>query len=85
MHIGQATKVDGDNVRSGVTVILPRDPADVQIPCYAGMHTLNGNGEVTGCYQIKDWGYINTVGPDLASICRPLSTVTLFFLVSNTS
>ena len=61
VRIGQATKVDGDSVRSGVTVILPRDPADIQIPCYAGMHTLNGNGEVTGCYQIKDWGYINTV------------------------
>jgi hypothetical protein len=61
VHIGQATKIDGDKVRSGVTVILPRAPADVQIPCYAGMHTLNGNGEVTGSYQIKDWGYINTV------------------------
>ena len=67
VHIGQATKVDGDKVRSGVTVILPRAPADVQIPCYAGMHTLNGNGEVTGSYQIKDWGYINTVRPNTLS------------------
>jgi hypothetical protein len=25
------------------------------------MHTLNGNGEVSGSYQIKDWGYTNTV------------------------
>lgn len=66
VQIGQATKVDGDKVRSGVTVILLRDPADIQIPCYAGMHTLNGNGEVTGCYQIKDWGYINTVRLDHA-------------------
>lgn len=24
------------------------------------MHTLNGNGEVSGSYQIKDWGYTNT-------------------------
>jgi len=67
VYIGQATKVDGDKVRSGVTVILPRAPADVQIPCYAGMHTLNGNGEVTGSYQIKDWGYINTVRPNTPS------------------
>lgn len=23
------------------------------------MHTLNGNGEVSGSYQIKDWGFTN--------------------------
>ena len=40
---------------------MPRHPDDINTPCYAGMHTLNGNGEVTGSYQIKDWGYINTV------------------------
>jgi hypothetical protein len=68
VYIGQTTKVDGDKVRSGVTVILPRAPTDVQIPCYAGMHTLNGNGEVTGCYQIKDWGYINTVRLSYANL-----------------
>lgn len=49
-------------MRSGVTVILPRGPEGLQDPCYAGMHTLNGNGEVTGSFQIKDWGFVNTVG-----------------------
>ena len=73
VHIGQATKIDGDKVRSGVTVILPRAPADVQIPCYAGMHTLNGNGEVTGSYQIKDWGYINTVRLNMPFRSSPIS------------
>lgn len=62
VYIGQATAgEDGDAVRSGVTVILPRHPDDIAIPCYAGMHTLNGNGEVSGSYQIKDWGYTNMV------------------------
>ena len=52
---------DGDDVRKGVTVILPRHPDDIYVPSYAGMHVLNGNGEVSGSYQIKDWGFINTV------------------------
>lgn len=52
---------DGDDVQNGVTVILPRHEDDISIPCYAGMHTLNGNGEVSGSYQIKDWGFTNTV------------------------
>jgi hypothetical protein len=52
---------DGDDVCRGVTVILPRHPDEIHIPCYAGMHTLNGNGEVSGSYQIADWGYTNTV------------------------
>lgn len=48
-------------MRSGVTVLLARGPEGLVEPCYAGMHTLNGNGEVTGGYQVKDWGFINTV------------------------
>jgi D-aminopeptidase len=52
---------DGDDVRHGVTVILPRHPDEIYIPCYAAVHTLNGNGEVSGSYQIKDWGFTNTV------------------------
>ncbi|KFZ02034.1 hypothetical protein V500_00484 [Pseudogymnoascus sp. VKM F-4518 (FW-2643)] len=61
VHVGQTTVgEDGDDVRHGVTVILPRHPDDINIPCYAGTHTLNGNGEVSGSFQIKDWGFINT-------------------------
>lgn len=62
VRVGQVTVgEDGDDVRKGVTVILPRHPDDIHVPCYAGMHVLNGNGEVSGSYQIKDWGYTNTV------------------------
>jgi len=61
---------DGDPVRKGVTVILPRHPDDIYIPSYAAVHTLNGNGEVTGSYQIKDWGFINTVRPPQSLILR---------------
>jgi len=66
VHVGQVTiGEDGEDVRKGVTVILPRHPDDIYIPSYAGMHTLNGNGEVSGSYQIADWGFINTV-------CHPI-------------
>lgn len=62
VRVGQVTVgKDGDDVCNGVTIVLPRDPLEIHIPCYAGMHTLNGNGEVTGSYQVKDWGYTNTV------------------------
>ncbi|KAH8784195.1 peptidase family S58-domain-containing protein [Hyaloscypha sp. PMI_1271] len=58
VRVGQVTVGnDGDDVHNGVTVILPRSPDEIHIPCYAGMHTLNGNGEVSGSYQIKDWGF----------------------------
>ncbi|KAF7920969.1 hypothetical protein EAE99_007821 [Botrytis elliptica] len=61
VYVGQNTVGnDGDDARKGVTVIFPRHPDDITIPCYAGLHTLNGNGELTGNYQIKDWGYSNT-------------------------
>jgi D-aminopeptidase len=62
VHVGQNTVgEDGDDARKGLTVIFPRHPDSITVPCYAGMHTLNGNGEVTGSYQIKDWGFTNTV------------------------
>jgi D-aminopeptidase len=69
VRVGQVTVgEDGEDVRKGVTVILPRHPDEIHTPCYAGMHVLNGNGEVSGSYQIKDWGYTNTV-----STCHNLS------------
>lgn len=46
VRVGQVTVgKDGDDVCRGVTVVLPRDPKELYVPCYAGMHTLNGNGE----------------------------------------
>ena len=62
VRVGQvAVGTDDSDFLKGVTVILPCHPDEVSIPCYAGMHTLNGNGEVSRSYQIKDWGSTNTV------------------------
>jgi D-aminopeptidase len=72
VRVGQVTVgKDGEPVRKGVTVILPRNPNEIHIPCYAGMHTLNGNGEVSGSYQVKDWGYTNTVRSPFAKLTLP--------------
>ena len=60
VSVGQTTIIKGDDVRTGVTVILPRPQDDIQKPCYAGFHVLNGAGELTGCHEIKEWGWTNT-------------------------
>ena len=60
VSVGQVTLHQGQDVHTGVTIILPRPESDIQTPCYAGTHTLNGAGELTGSFQIKEWGWTNT-------------------------
>ncbi len=48
--------------RTGVTIILPRGRAGPLLaPVWAGFHSLNGNGEMTGTHWIREAGYF--VGP----------------------
>jgi L-aminopeptidase/D-esterase-like protein len=47
-------------VRTGVTAILPRGPSDAHVPCAAGYHVLNGNGEMTGVVWIEESGELQT-------------------------
>ena len=44
-------------IQTGVTAILPRGHNPVPAYLWAGQHTLNGNGEMTGCHWINDAGY----------------------------
>ncbi|MCJ1388251.1 hypothetical protein MMC18_001096 [Xylographa bjoerkii] len=63
VSVGQRTVHEEHNsvaCHKGVTVILPRPVNDIQRPCYAGLHALNGNGELTGSFQINEWGLTNT-------------------------
>lgn len=60
VSVGQTTLHEDQEVHTGVTVILPRPEHDIQKPCYAGVHALNGAGELTGSFQIKEWGFTNT-------------------------
>jgi D-aminopeptidase len=47
-------------VRTGVTVILPREQDMGGRPVAAGYHVLNGNGEMTGVIAIDELGVFNT-------------------------
>jgi D-aminopeptidase len=55
VRVGQTTLVEGEDVRTGVTVILA--PPE---PLFAGSHTINGNGELTGLEWIRDSGTLTT-------------------------
>ena len=47
--------------RSGVTAIIPRDPARLCAePVVAGTAVLNGAGEMTGSLEIGEWGSFDT-------------------------
>lgn len=61
LTVGQCTLTDpARNLRTGVTAILPR-PEREAMPVWAGLHVLNGNGEMTGTHWIEDAGYF--LGP----------------------
>ncbi len=68
VEVGQVTLISGEGplkigqgpVRTGVTAILPRGRAGVEVPCAAGYYSLNGNGEMTGVVWIEEAGELQT-------------------------
>ncbi|TCP20637.1 L-aminopeptidase DmpA [Scopulibacillus darangshiensis] len=65
VEVGTTTIIQGDGpvkigkgpIRTGVTAILPRGKQDTMNPIWAGFHSLNGNGEMTGMHWVNDGGY----------------------------
>jgi D-aminopeptidase len=55
VQVGHTTLVEGDDVRTGVTVVLPG-----RLPAFAGSHRLNGNGELTGLEWVRESGLLTT-------------------------
>lgn len=55
IRVGHTTLIEGDSVRTGVTVVVP--PAE---SFFAGAHRINGNGELTGLEWIRDSGLLTT-------------------------
>jgi D-aminopeptidase len=53
--VGHATLIEGDAVRTGVTVVVPPET-----PLFAGCHRLNGNGELTGLEWVRESGLLTT-------------------------
>ncbi|RWI04973.1 MAG: S58 family peptidase [Mesorhizobium sp.] len=60
--------------RTGVTAILPRGRSgNLRAPVWAGFHSLNGNGEMTGTHWIREAGYFT--GPIGITNTHSLGTV----------
>jgi D-aminopeptidase len=57
VEVGYATLIQGEDVRTGVTIIHPRGRADHD-PVYAGHFAFNGNGEVTGVGWVEEGGFL---------------------------
>jgi L-aminopeptidase/D-esterase-like protein len=55
--VGYATVIEGRSARTGVTIIHPRGSKD-HTPVYAGVHSFNGNGEMTGAAWIEEGGLL---------------------------
>lgn len=57
-HTLQADTASGAAIRTGVTAILPRGRDSVSALVYAGMFSLNGNGEFTGSHWLNESGFL---------------------------
>ena len=55
VRVGHVTLIEGDDVRTGVSVVAPADEH-----VFAGAHRLNGNGELTGLEWIRESGLLTT-------------------------
>jgi D-aminopeptidase len=67
VRVGMTTLIDGDGplvvgrgpIRTGVTVVVAH--AEIaEHPVFAGTHTLNGNGEMTGLEWIRESGQLTS-------------------------
>ncbi|MGI8821023.1 MAG: P1 family peptidase [Chthoniobacterales bacterium] len=64
--VGFTTLMEGEGklevgrgpVRTGVTAILPRGEKSFDDPVYAGVFSLNGNGEMTGTAWVEEGGFL---------------------------
>lgn len=58
IEVGHSTIISGDNVRTGVTAVLPRGKQGANDAVFAGWFSLNGNGEMTGTTWVEESGFL---------------------------
>src|SRR5947199_5032960 len=66
VEVGYTTIIRGEGklvvgkgpVRTGVTAIIPRGHDSLNDPVFAGIFSLNGNGEMTGTHWIEESGFL---------------------------
>ena len=59
IEVGHTTLIEGDAVRTGVTVIWPRGKQSDD-PTFGGWFALNGNGEMTGTTWLEESGFLDS-------------------------
>lgn len=60
VRVGQTTVIQGDNVRTGVTAILPHGGNAFTDRVPAALHVGNGFGKITGATQLHELGELET-------------------------
>jgi len=60
VKVGQVTLIEGENIRTGVTAILPYDGNIYQNKVPGAVYVANGYGKLTGYTQIEELGTIET-------------------------
>lgn len=60
VRVGQTTVVEGPNVRTGVTAILPHGGNVFTDRVPAALHVGNGFGKITGVTQLRELGELET-------------------------
>lgn len=67
VSVGHVTLISGQGVlrrgegpvRTGVTAVLPRGQDRMAEPVFAGLYSMNGNGELTGSYWVAESGLLS--------------------------
>ena len=60
VRVGSVTLHEGEDVRTGVTVIVPSEAGIAEHHLFAGCHTLNGNGDLTGLEWVRESGRLTS-------------------------
>lgn len=60
VKVGHVTIVEGDNVRTGVTAIVPHEGNLFRLKCPAAIYVGNGFGKLAGVTQVQELGNIES-------------------------
>jgi D-aminopeptidase len=60
VRVGHATRIEGDDIRTGVTAIIPGPGNLYTHPIPAWIHVGNGYGKLIGETQVREFGEIET-------------------------
>jgi D-aminopeptidase len=82
VEVGHTTIISGDNVRTGVTVVLPHSGNLYRDKVPGAIFVGNGFGKLTGSTQVDEMGEIETpiVLTNTASVPRVADAVTTYIL-----